>query len=247
MIGTVEALHADPVMDEGESTHPSLPDAPRPRVKRHRLALSLFAALALYAAAVVLLDTGVVQRMRPPSEARAQDPPRAPARTASPAWAQEWTARLAGIETAARMQDERVAELVAQLHALQARTDRGEEHGRETDGGVAQLAEEVQRLARAKADLQRRVTGAIRGMHPRRETPPVVVPPPEPPKPPFAVVSVDLWDGRPYVALTLAGATDFLGVGDALAGWQVRSIDLHARQAVFVDARGRAVTAEVQR
>lgn len=66
---------------------------------------------------------------------------------------------------------------------------------------------------------------------------------PEPPQLPFRVLSIDLWDGKPYVAVAPmdSGDIELLSVGERRVGWEVRSLDYPAGQALFVDENGRTV------
>lgn len=50
---------------------------------------------------------------------------------------------------------------------------------------------------------------------------------------PFKVVAVDLWDGRPYVAVSVENKTKLVGVGDVVMGWEVRDIQFQKQQALF--------------
>lgn len=66
---------------------------------------------------------------------------------------------------------------------------------------------------------------------------------PEPPQLPFRVLAIDLWDGKPYVAVAPNGRGDIelLSVGERRVGWEVRSLDYSSGQALFADGSGRTV------
>lgn len=52
---------------------------------------------------------------------------------------------------------------------------------------------------------------------------------------PFQVLSIDLWNDRPYVAVSTSGVTELLAVGDHRAGWAVLDINRSTGQATFVN------------
>jgi len=52
---------------------------------------------------------------------------------------------------------------------------------------------------------------------------------------PFQVLSIDLWNDRPYVAVSVAGVTELLAVGDHRAGWAVLDINRSTGQATFIN------------
>lgn len=51
---------------------------------------------------------------------------------------------------------------------------------------------------------------------------------------PFQVLSIDLWNDRPYVAVAASGVTELLAVGDHRAGWAVLDINRSNGQATFI-------------
>jgi len=222
-----------------------------PRKQRSWLAISLAIALVMYAVFVLLLNSPAAQHALTP---RGADTPARhdAAQAVQSAWMQEWTTRLSTVEIDVHTQGEQLAKMVGELQTLALQTRSHAEHQEQTDADVARVMGEVQQLTQAQDALKRRLIALS-----RRRAPPLEVSPPAaaastsevaaPPAPPFTLVSTDRWDGRPYVALSLAGAIDFVGPGDRIAGWQVQSIDVPARRAMFVDAQGRTYTAEVQR
>ena len=253
MSARVEALNAAPTNDEVQhnvaqaGVSASETRSPVPRRKRSRLAISLAIALAKYAAFVLLLNSPAAQHALMP---RGEDTPARHDATqgVQAAWLLEWTTRLSNVEIDLRTQGEGLAKMVGELQTLSLQTRSHTERQAQTDGGIARVAEEVQQLTQAQDDLKRRVTALSRRRAPPREvSPPAAVSTPEIVAPPFTLVSTDHWDGRPYVALSLAGTIDFVGPGDRIAGWQVQSIDVPARRAMFIDEQGRVYTAEVQR
>lgn len=253
MSGKVEELRAASAAHTAEpEVEPGPQAAPRtPRKKDRRLALGLFIALAAYAATLLVTDRDVLQQLLSQGGAAAQDQQHEQAATAQRAWMQGVVERMTAIDATLQQQGEEITDLLAQLRTLQERNDHGLEDQQQRDGRIAQVVETVQGLTQAQNDLKRRLTAVARATQPPRLAAAQLAPPQpeqvEPPAPPFTVVSVDLWSERPYVALSLAGAIDFLGLGDRLGGWQVQSIDLQARQVVFIDKDGHPFMAEVQR
>lgn len=63
---------------------------------------------------------------------------------------------------------------------------------------------------------------------------------------PFQVLSIDLWDGRSYVAVSASGVTELLAVGDHRAGWAVLDIDRSNGQATFVHRDGTTIKRTAQ-
>lgn len=55
---------------------------------------------------------------------------------------------------------------------------------------------------------------------------------------PFQVLSIDLWNDRPYVAVAASGVTELLAVGDHRAGWAVLDINRSNGQATFIHKDG---------
>lgn len=51
---------------------------------------------------------------------------------------------------------------------------------------------------------------------------------------PFKMLSVDLWNGKPYVAVSLDEKVSLITVGDVAMGWKVVSIDFDGGKATFV-------------
>lgn len=50
----------------------------------------------------------------------------------------------------------------------------------------------------------------------------------------FNVLSVDLWNGKPYVAVSMAEKVSLVTVGDVVMGWKVQSVDFDSGKAVFI-------------
>lgn len=65
----------------------------------------------------------------------------------------------------------------------------------------------------------------------------------KPPQLPFRVLSIDLWDGKPYAAVAPmdSGDIELLSVGERRVGWEVRFLDYSSGQALFADESGRTV------
>jgi hypothetical protein len=63
---------------------------------------------------------------------------------------------------------------------------------------------------------------------------------------PFQVLSIDLWDGRPYVAVSVAGVTELLAVGDHRAGWAVLDIKRASGLVTFVNTDGKTLQRSAQ-
>lgn len=82
------------------------------------------------------------------------------------------------------------------------------------------------RLAKLEHDQRQRIKIAA-----RQAAAPVVIAPTLP----FQVLSIDLWNDRPYVAVTASGVTELLAVGDHRAGWAVLDINRNNGQATFVN------------
>lgn len=51
---------------------------------------------------------------------------------------------------------------------------------------------------------------------------------------PFKMLSIDLWNGKPYVAVSLDEKISLITVGDVVMGWKVVSIDFDGGKAIFV-------------
>jgi hypothetical protein len=63
---------------------------------------------------------------------------------------------------------------------------------------------------------------------------------------PFQVLSIDLWDGRPYVAVSVAGVTELLAIGDHRAGWAVLDIKRASGLVTFVNKDGKTLQRSAQ-
>lgn len=50
----------------------------------------------------------------------------------------------------------------------------------------------------------------------------------------FNVLSIDLWNGKPYVAVSIAEKVSLVTVGDVMMGWKVQSVDFDTGKAVFI-------------
>lgn len=50
----------------------------------------------------------------------------------------------------------------------------------------------------------------------------------------FNVLSIDLWNGKPYVAVSVADKVSLVTVGDVVMGWKVQSVDFDSGKAVFI-------------
>lgn len=214
-----------------------------PRKRDHRVALWLLAALTAYAVMILLADRGLWQPPRMQSGGAAGDQPHVRALM------QGLVDRMSQIETALGRHRDDVAILQTQLHALRQLEENDNDDRMQRDGRLAQLADTVQRLADTQDALKRRMTAVAKAAPPPAAATKTAAPASQPaarPALPFTVIAVDLWSDRPYVALSLAGAIDFIGVGDHVGGWQVQAIDLQARRVVFVDRDGRSFVAEVQ-
>jgi hypothetical protein len=72
---------------------------------------------------------------------------------------------------------------------------------------------------------------------------PAIVAKPKPIEPtlPFQAVSLDLWDGVPYVGLLFDGRIEPLRVGQARGGWTVEHIDYRAGRVRFRNDTGQTV------
>ena len=72
---------------------------------------------------------------------------------------------------------------------------------------------------------------------------PAAVAKPKPIEPtlPFQTVSLDLWDGVPYVGLLFDGRIESLRVGQARGGWTVDHIDYGAGRVRFRNDAGQTV------
>lgn len=90
------------------------------------------------------------------------------------------------------------------------------------DSGHVQLDT---RLSKLEHDQRQRKATA------RQATAPIVITPTLP----FQVLSIDLWNDRPYVAVSASGVTELLAVGDHRAGWAVLDINRSNGQATFVN------------
>ncbi|MDX1252270.1 MAG: hypothetical protein IDH49_08515 [Gammaproteobacteria bacterium] len=93
------------------------------------------------------------------------------------------------------------------------------------------------RLSKLEIGQRERIKGAA-----RRAAPPVAATPALP----FQVLSIDLWDGRPYVAVSVAGVTELLAIGDHRAGWAVLDINRSTGQAIFVHKDGATIKRTAQ-
>lgn len=85
------------------------------------------------------------------------------------------------------------------------------------------------RLTKLEHDQRQRIKIAAR----QAAAPAVVTP-----TLPFQVLSIDLWNDRPYVAVAASGITELLAVGDHRAGWAVLDINRSNGQATFVHKDG---------
>ena len=63
---------------------------------------------------------------------------------------------------------------------------------------------------------------------------------------PFQVLSIDLWNDRPYVAVSVVGVTELLAVGDHRAGWAVLDINRSTGQTTFVHKDGTTLKRSAQ-
>ncbi|MDZ7840854.1 MAG: hypothetical protein U5R46_08560 [Gammaproteobacteria bacterium] len=70
---------------------------------------------------------------------------------------------------------------------------------------------------------------------------------PAPPSLPFKVVSIDLWDGVPYVGLVHDERIELLRAGQSRAGWTVQQIDTDAGQVTLRSAEGRTLVRSIRR
>jgi len=70
---------------------------------------------------------------------------------------------------------------------------------------------------------------------------------PAPPSLPFKVVSIDIWDGVPYVGLVHDERIELLRAGQSRAGWTVQEIDTDAGQVTVRSAEGRTVVRSIRR
>lgn len=50
----------------------------------------------------------------------------------------------------------------------------------------------------------------------------------------FSVLSIDLWNGKPYVAVSVADKVSLVTVGDVVMGWKVQLVDFDSGKAVFI-------------
>ena len=64
---------------------------------------------------------------------------------------------------------------------------------------------------------------------------------PSAPTPPFHAVSIDLWDGVPYVGLSQDGRIELVRTGQVRGGWTVDDIDSGAGKVRFRNAAGQTV------
>ncbi len=64
---------------------------------------------------------------------------------------------------------------------------------------------------------------------------------------PFELVSVDVWDGVPYAALSQDGRIELLRQGQSRAGWTVQLIDPSRGLVLFRNPQGRAIERSVGR
>lgn len=89
------------------------------------------------------------------------------------------------------------------------------------------LTKDIARLAQSLARMRR----------------PAAVAKPKPIEPtlPFQAVSLDLWDGVPYVGLLFDGQIELLDVGQAYDGWTVEHIDYGAGSVRFRNDAGQTV------
>lgn len=67
-----------------------------------------------------------------------------------------------------------------------------------------------------------------------------------PPPLPFKVVSIDLWDGVPYVGLAHDDHIELLRAGQSRAGWTVQQIDIDAGQVTLRSAEGQTVVRSIR-
>lgn len=70
----------------------------------------------------------------------------------------------------------------------------------------------------------------------------------EAPTLPFRAMSIDLWGGKPYVAIALPDRRDveMVSPGDRKLGWEVVAIDNRTGQVLFKDEQGRTVQKTVE-
>ena len=70
----------------------------------------------------------------------------------------------------------------------------------------------------------------------------------EAPTLPFRAMSIDLWGGKPYVAIVLPDRRDveMVAPGDRKLGWEVVAIDNRTGQVLFKDEQGRTVQKTVE-
>ena len=61
------------------------------------------------------------------------------------------------------------------------------------------------------------------------------------PTPPFKLVSVDLWDGVPYAALSQDERVELVRAGRVRGGWTIKHIDYRSGKVVFRDSHGRTI------
>ena len=70
----------------------------------------------------------------------------------------------------------------------------------------------------------------------------------ESPTLPFRAMSLDLWGGKPYVAIALPERRELelVAPGDRRLGWEVVAIDNRSGQVIFKDEQGRTLTKVVE-
>ncbi len=64
---------------------------------------------------------------------------------------------------------------------------------------------------------------------------------------PFNLVSVDLWNGRKFAAVSMQDKISLLALGDALMGWWVETLDYKSQMAVFKNHKGQSIKQHAQR
>lgn len=64
---------------------------------------------------------------------------------------------------------------------------------------------------------------------------------------PFQLVSVDLWNGRKFAAVSMHDKVSLLADGDALMGWWVDTLDYKSQMAVFKNNKGQTIKKYAQR
>ncbi|MBI4356581.1 MAG: hypothetical protein HY559_01695 [Gammaproteobacteria bacterium] len=122
---------------------------------------------------------------------------------------------------------------------LQEERERVEERLRvlETDGRLASLKSEVDELSRRdgstlKAEILKQVDrrlSVIEGELSKLQK----VGQASLSELPFKVVAVDLWDSRPFVAVSVESKTKLVGVGDTVMGWEVGDIQFQKQEVIF--------------